>query len=83
MFFLSCVCHAFVSVCLCVPYGHLLTLVCGGQLLVCHFPIGILGQVWNLIVSILDLFIPTYFNTFAAKHLKKTIPQCHACFKDS
>ena len=23
------------------------------------------------------------FNTFAAKHLKKPIPQCQACFKDS
>ena len=22
------------------------------------------------------------FNTFAAKHLKKPIPQCQACFKD-
>ena len=25
----------------------------------------------------------TCINTFAAKHLKKTIPQCQACFKDS
>ena len=23
------------------------------------------------------------FNTFAAKHFKKPIPQCQACFKDS
>ena len=29
--------------------------------LVCHFPIGILGQVWYLIVSILDLCNLTYF----------------------
>ena len=28
----------------------------------CHFPIGILGQVWYLIVSIPDLCILTYFN---------------------
>ena len=28
---------------------------------VCHFPIGILGQVWYLIVSIPDLCILTYF----------------------
>ena len=28
---------------------------------ICHFPIGILGQVWNLIVSIPDLCILTYF----------------------
>ena len=51
MFFLSCVCYAFVRVCLYVPCGHLL-----GKgwplssrlwylLWVCHFPIGILGQV--------------------------------------
>ena len=24
-----------------------------------------------------------YINIFAAKHLKKPIPQCQACFKDS
>ena len=29
---------------------------------VCHFPIGILGQVWYLIVSIPDLCPLTYFN---------------------
>ena len=44
MFFLSCVCFAFVSVCLYVLCGHLLgkddllALVCSVQLLVCHFP---------------------------------------------
>ena len=31
---------------------------------VCHFPIGILGQVWYLIVSIPDLCNLTYFNHF-------------------
>ena len=35
--------------------ADLLTLVCGVQLCVCHFPIGILGQVWYLIASIPDL----------------------------
>ena len=30
---------------------------------VCHFPIGILGQVWYLIVSIPDLCTITYFHT--------------------
>ena len=34
-------------------------------LLVCHFPIGILGQVWYLIVSIPDLCTLTYFVTKA------------------
>ena len=36
-------------------------LVCGVQLRVCHFPIGILGQVSYLIVSIPDLCTLTYF----------------------
>ena len=51
MFFLSCVCYAFVSVCLYVPYGHLLgkggpfgsRLWC--QTVSLSLPIGILGQV--------------------------------------
>ena len=60
MFFLSCVCYAFVRICLYVPCGHLLgmgwplesPLWC---LTVWHVLIGILGQVWYLIVSIPDL----------------------------
>ena len=36
-------------------------LVCSVSLWVCHFPIGILGQVWYLIVSIPDLCTLTYF----------------------
>ena len=38
-----------------------MALVCGVLLCVCYFPIGILGQVWYLIVSIPDLFTLTYF----------------------
>ena len=34
------------------------------SLWVCHFPIGILGQVWYLIVSIPDLCTLTYFDIF-------------------
>ena len=57
----------FVRVCLYVLCGHLLgkgwplgsRLWC--LLWVCHFPIGILGQVWYLIVSIPDLCNLTYF----------------------
>ena len=57
----------FVCVCLYVLCGHLLgkgwpfgsRLWC--LLWVCHFPIGILGQVWYLIVSIPDLCTLTYF----------------------
>ena len=58
----------FVCVCLYVLRGHLLgkgwplgsRLWC--LLWVCHFPIGILGQVWYLIVSIPDLCNLTYFD---------------------
>ena len=58
----------FVRVCLFVLCGHLLgkgwplgsRLWC--LLWVCHFPIGILGQVWYLIVSIPDLCTLTYFS---------------------
>ena len=60
----------FVRVCLYVLCGHLLgkgwplgsRLWC--LLWVCHFPIGILGQVWYLIVSIPDLCTITYFHCF-------------------
>ena len=58
----------FVRVCLYVLRGHLLgkgwplgsCLWCLRW--VCHFPIGILGQVWYLIVSIPDLCNLTYFH---------------------
>ena len=45
----------------CWERADLLALVCGILLLVCHFPIGILVQVWYLIVLILDLCTLTYF----------------------
>ena len=44
----------------CWEGADLLALVCGVLLWVCHFPIGILGQVWYLIVSIPDLCTLTY-----------------------
>ena len=44
----------------CWERADLLALVCGVYLWVCHFPIGILGQVWYLIVSIPDLCTLTY-----------------------
>ena len=71
----------FVRVCLYVLRGHLLgkgwplgsRLWC--LLWVCHFPIGILGQVWYLIVSIPDLCNLTYFqiNTALILNLKTPI----------
>ena len=56
------------SVCVCLVVAcwggggaGLLALVCGVLLWVCCFPIGILGQMWYLIVSIPDLCTLTYF----------------------
>ena len=79
MFFLSCFGYAFVRVCLYVLCGHLLgkgwplgsRLWC--LLWVCHFPIGILGQMWYLIVSIPDLGTLTYvqFTVFWLKMQKR------------
>ena len=68
LFVLSCLCYVFVRLCLYVLCGHLLgkgwplgsRLWC--LLWVCHFPIGILGQVWYLIVLIPDLCTLTYFD---------------------
>ena len=56
VFVLSCVCFVFLCVCLCVLCGHLLgkgwplgsRLWC--PLWVCHFTIGIQGQVWSGVV---------------------------------
>ena len=70
---LLCFCSVLCLLCLCArlficalwsPAGKGLTswsrLWC--LLWVCHFPIGILGQVWYLIVSIPDLCTLTYFD---------------------
>ena len=56
--------YTYVYMCLvvtCRERGDLLALVCGVLLWVRYFPIGILGQVWFLIVSIPDLCPLTYF----------------------
>ena len=65
MLFMSCVCHAFVSVhcCLvvtCWERADLLALVMFTCVFV-TFPCDILGQVWYLIVSIPDLCHLSYF----------------------
>ena len=64
-FFLSCVCYAFVRVCLYMLGGHLLGKGCLSFVVSnCEFvtfPFGILGQVWYLIVSIPDLCTLTYY----------------------
>ena len=46
----------------CWERADLLALDCDVWLLVCHFSIGIMGQVWYLIVSIPDLCTLTNFN---------------------
>ena len=46
----------------CRERSDLLALICGIILCVCHFPIGILGQVWYWIVSIPDLCTLTYYD---------------------
>ena len=46
----------------CWERADLLALICGVYLWVWHFPFGILGQVWYLIVSIPDLCTLTYFD---------------------
>ena len=46
----------------CWERADLLALACGFELGVCHFPIGILGPVWYLIVWIPDLCTLTYFS---------------------
>ena len=69
MFFFFCLVFA-MSLCAsvymcfvvtCWERSDLLALVCGVLLCVCHFPISILGRVWDLIVSIPDLCTLTYF----------------------
>ena len=46
----------------CWESADFLALICGVLLWVCYFPIGILGQVWYLILSIPDLCTLTYFS---------------------
>ena len=66
VFFIAMPLCASVYMCLvvtCWERVDLLALVCGVELLVCHSPIGILGQVWYLIVSIPDPCNLTYFQS--------------------
>ena len=61
-------CHAVT----CWERADLLALVSDDLLLVCYFPIGILGKAWYLIVTFPDLF-PLSFLTFAMCHHRQTI----------
>ena len=66
MLFLSCfVMLSFTSICWCLVvtcWADLLALVWDVYLWRCHFPIGMLGQVWCLIVLIPDLCPLSYFH---------------------
>ena len=48
----------------CLERADLLALVWCVYMWICHFPIGILGQVWYLIVSIPDLCTLTYLDWY-------------------
>ena len=64
---LLCLC-ARLSICvLWSPAGKGLTSWLSFVVWICHFPIGILGQVWYLIVSIPDLCTLTYIYVFFNK----------------
>ena len=79
----------FVRVCLYVLCGHLLgkgwplgsRLWC--LLWVCHFPIGILGQVWYLIVSIPDLCTITYFYNLCKRFWPRSEPTLRRAWSGS
>ena len=58
----------------CRERAYLYALVCGVQLWVCHFPIGTLGQVWYLIVSIPDLCTLTYFKPYVYLYFTTSRP---------
>ena len=65
-----------VSVCVvitCLERADLLALVCG----VCQFPVGILGQVWYLIISIYDICSLTYFAKEKSEFLDKILQTGH------
>ena len=73
---LLCFCSVLCLLCLCAqlficalwsPAGKGLTSLLSfvvSTVSFCHFPIGILGQVWYLIVSIPDLCTLTYFYNY-------------------
>ena len=75
VFCLICLCERLFIFALWSPArkrANLFALVCGVLwLIACHFPIGILGQVWYLIVTIPDLCTLTYFKiSFRKLHLR-------------
>ena len=61
---LSCASVYCCLVVTCLERADRLAIVCGVLLLVCYFPIGILSQMWYLIVSIPNLCPLSYFVIF-------------------
>ena len=81
MLFMSCVCHAFVSVhcCLvvtCWDRADRLALVGDVYCIFVTFPCGILGRVWYLIVSFPDLCRLSYFNCILLHSVKMMRSSC-------
>ena len=66
----------------CWERADLLALICGVYLWVCHFLIGILGQVWYLSASTPDLCTLTYFSVenIIILSLITIIPIIYICF---
>ena len=65
----------------CWERADLLALVCGVYC-ECHFPIGILGQVWYLIVSIPDLCTLTYLDhLIITPNIAKELPGHFVLFR--
>ena len=67
----------------CWERADLLALVCSVYCEFVTIPIGILGQVWYLIVSIPDLCTLTYFNKNAFQRLKITHYPSISCSNNS
>ena len=66
----------------CRERADLLALVSSIYLWVCHFPNGILGQVWSLIVSIPDLCILSYYTySYIWAHSRAHIPNSLSKFR--
>ena len=83
---LLCFCSVLCLLCLCArlficalwsPAGKGLTSWLSFVVSDCHFPIGILGQVWYLIVSIPDLSTLTYFISLTTHYETNTVFEEH------
>ena len=70
---LSCASVYCCLVVTCWETADLLALVCDVILGVCYFPFGILGQVWQLIISIPDIFPLSYLFTIKTSEFEQVL----------